>query len=242
MFAPTAPLGRAIRLPLRLIPRGAILPVLSGPNRGRRWIVRAGTHGCWLGRYERQEIGWFLTQLRPEDVVWDIGAHAGYFSLACASRCREVVACEALPANLANLRRHVTMNRLSNVRIVGAAIADSHGGAIAFGGSSSSYQNRIGAEGAPVPVESIDHLVATGHTPPSIVKMDVEGAESRVLQGAADTIARHRPRLLVAVHGEEQETACRSFFEERGYAVEMLNIATLWATPAGSPVADGMQP
>lgn len=236
MFDPTAPLGRAIRLPLRLIPKSAVLPVLSGPNRGRRWIVGAGTNACWLGRYERSEIAWFVSRFGPADIVWDIGAHAGFFTLACAPRCREVVACEPLASNLAFLARHVAINRLANVRIVDAALTDVAGARVSFGGSSSSYQNRIGGEdaqasGQTVRTETVDHLVQAGLPPPSIVKMDVEGAEAAVLRGALSTIARHRPRLMVAVHGAHPEAECRDLLGRNGYDVTSLNIGTIWATP-----------
>jgi FkbM family methyltransferase len=231
MFAPTEILGRAIRLPLRAIPKTAVLPILSGPNKGLRWIVGAGTHGCWLGRYERQEIEWFLDHTSPQDVVWDIGAHAGFFAMACARRCRHVVACEAMPGNVRLLGEHLRINRIENITVVDAAVSSTHNGEALFGGSSSSYQNQLGTGAHRVTTVTIDGLITEGRPAPQIIKMDIEGAEEDAFQGAANTISRVRPKMLVAVHSENLKDACRSLLESAGYRVEMLNIATLWATP-----------
>lgn len=231
MFAPTEVLGRAIRLPLHVIPKTAVLPVLSGPNKGLRWIVGAGTHGCWLGRYERQEIEWFLGHVSPHDVVWDIGAHTGFFAMACARRSRHVVACEAMPDNGRLLREHLRLNHIENVTIVDAAVSSTHNGSALFGGSSSSYQNKLGSGAHSVATVTIDGLIAEGRPVPQIIKMDIEGAEQAALQGAVTTLSRVRPKILVAVHSEDLKEACRVILQTEGYRVEMLNIATLWAVP-----------
>ncbi len=79
-------LGRAMRLPLRLIPRHWAVPVIQGPLKNMRWIVEAGTHGCWLGTYEWEKAQRFAQEIRPGMVVFDIGAHAGFYSLLASSR------------------------------------------------------------------------------------------------------------------------------------------------------------
>ena len=40
------------RRALRAIPKETTLPVLSGPNRGKKWVVGSGDHGHWIGWYE----------------------------------------------------------------------------------------------------------------------------------------------------------------------------------------------
>jgi FkbM family methyltransferase len=231
MFAPTDLFGRGLRLPLRLIPRAAVLPVLSGANRGLKWIVGAGTHGCWLGRYERQELSWLLSQIDADSTVWDIGAHAGYVTMACARRARHVVACEASPRNTAFLRRHVTLNGLRNVSIVEAAISDRAGALVSFGTSQDDYQGHIGGAGDIVRTTTIDALLASGLPPPTFVKMDIEGGEADALRGGVQTFASNKPSLLLAVHSETLAAECRRFLEDLGYQVSEMNAATLWARP-----------
>jgi FkbM family methyltransferase len=231
MFAPTDLLGRGLRLPLRLIPRTAVLPVLSGANQGLKWTVGAGTHGCWLGRYERQEISWLLAQINADSTVWDIGAHAGYVTMACARRARHVVACEASPRNTAFLRAHVALNGLENVSIVEAAISDRADSLVPFGTSQDDYQGHIGGAGHMVRTATIDTLVASGLPPPSFVKMDIEGGEADALRGGVQTFASNQPSLLLAVHSESLAAECRRFLETLGYLVNEINVATLWARP-----------
>jgi len=48
-------LGRALRLPLRLIPDGAVVRVVQGPLRGKRWIAGSSNDACWLPSYELAE-------------------------------------------------------------------------------------------------------------------------------------------------------------------------------------------
>lgn len=122
--------GRALRLPLRLIPRGLVLPVLQGPWRGARWMVGAATHGCWLGSYELAKQLALARRLAPGRVVFDLGAHAGFYTLLAArgvGPAGRVHAFEPLPENLAFLRRHVRLNRLGNVSVHGWAVWSASG-------------------------------------------------------------------------------------------------------------------
>src|SRR4051812_16507776 len=61
--------GRALGAPLRLVPATKPMPVLSGPNRGLRWIAGTGPHSCWLGFYEAKEVKTFARLIRPGSTV-----------------------------------------------------------------------------------------------------------------------------------------------------------------------------
>jgi hypothetical protein len=60
-------------------------------------------------------------------------------------------------------------------------------------------------------LDSLDDLPA-----PHVVKIDVEGAETQVLDGAREMLKRARPLLVVEIHGD-QETPVRSLLREVGY-------------------------
>jgi len=218
---PDTILGRLLRLPLRAIPREAVLPILSGPNRGLRWNVGAGVHRCWIGTYETLEISRFLRHVTAQSVVWDIGAHAGYFALACRGA-KAVVACEPSPNNLVHLRRHIALNNLDHFAVVPAAICDRHRGTTRFGGHDSSYQGQIGGQGMEVQTATIDGLVDEGLQPPTIIKMDIEGAELDALPGARQTLARHRPLIMVATHSAAAMEFTPPFLHGLGYRTEVL--------------------
>ena len=78
--------GRLLRLPLALIPPALAMPVLQGPLRGYRWIVGSSNHGCWLGSYEYAKQRLFAQMVRSGDVVFDVGANVGFYTLLAACR------------------------------------------------------------------------------------------------------------------------------------------------------------
>jgi FkbM family methyltransferase len=215
------------RRAFRTLPQGMALPILSGVNRGRRWIIGAGLIRCWLGTYESQELEAFIALVGPDDVVWDIGAHAGYFTLACAGIARQVVACEAAATNAQRLRRHLALNRIGNVTVIERAICDTDGRSIAFGDAG--YQGAIGQGNRRVATASIDGLVAGGLPAPSVIKMDIEGAEAMALAGAADVLASARPTLMLALHGADLRRTCIAVLERASYDITDLNIGTILA-------------
>ncbi|MFM8314525.1 MAG: hypothetical protein ACKOA8_09595, partial [Deltaproteobacteria bacterium] len=74
--------GKLLRLPLALLPKGLVVPIILGPAKGKRWITGSADHSCWLGIYEREEVNQFTEVVRalPKGaVIFDFGAHSGYF-------------------------------------------------------------------------------------------------------------------------------------------------------------------
>jgi FkbM family methyltransferase len=223
----TSFLGRLLRLPLRLIPRGMVLPILQGALRGRRWIVGAGEHGYWLGSYELGKRRSFERTIFPGAVVVDIGANVGYFSLLAAvlaGKTGRVFAIEPSPRNADYIRRHVRLNKFSTVTVIEAAISDRSGEAffdlgasIATGHLSESGQIRVD-------LVTLDSLLAEETLlPPDFIKIDVEGAEFAVLQGAKDVLSQHQPVLFMDTHAREAHQPTVAFLEDLGYTFEILD-------------------
>ena len=63
------------------------------------------------------------------------------------------------------------------------------------------------------------------------MKLDVEGAEALVLQGARLTLAHHRPVVFVALHGKQEEETCGLILESLDYELFTLNGTSLTANP-----------
>jgi len=117
-------LGAALRAPLHLIPDDAVVPILQGPLRGKRWIAGSSNHGCWLGSYEFAKQKAIARAVRRGMVCWDIGAHVGFYTLLFAQLAGpegEVYAFEPAADNLTFLLYHVAMNGFPNVEIVPVA-------------------------------------------------------------------------------------------------------------------------
>lgn len=215
----------AVRLPLRAIPKGTVVPVLSGQLRGTRWVVGQGTNGCWLGTYEPQTRMWLSSLLGPGRVAFDVGANVGFFTLL-ASRLvgssGSVVAFEPMPSNVEALRRHVKLNQVRNVTIFEAAASDHHGRA-RFSPSGNPSMGRL-SEGGELEVEtvSLDELLGSGRVPgPDLLKIDVEGAEIQVLLGSLRYLTEKRPAIVLSAHGWRLFEDCRALLEVLGYVLDV---------------------
>lgn len=222
-----------LRLPLRLLPKDLPAVVLQGPLRGKRWIVGAGTHGCWLGSYEFDKQRAFAQRVRSGDTIYDIGANVGFYTLLAATlggASGRVVAFEPAPRNLQYLKRHLRLNRVTNVTVVEAAVADQKGTASFDEGPVHSEGRLADCGRLRVDVVTVDDLVNGEKLPaPDCLKIDVEGAEFRVLQGAAQTLAARHPIVFLATHGSEVHRACCELLAQAGYTLGAL---------AGSGAAD----
>lgn len=196
------------------------VPILTGPNAGRLWSLSSAGRGYVTGRFERDRVRSILALLRPGDRFWDAGAHKGYVALAAARRVGSsgrVVAFEPSRRNLTALRRHVAWNRMRNLDVVPAALGAERGRA-RFGGTGSSITYRLGAGDEVVDVRTIAGLVADGRPAPTVLKVDVEGAEAEVLEGAGE----HRSAvelMFVAVHNRSAYRDCRRILDAAGYRV-----------------------
>lgn len=70
---------------------------------------------------------------------------------------------------------------------------------------------------------TLDGCAAAVGWDPDFIKLDVEGAEFDVLQGAAAMIERRHPHLVVEVHSVELEQACGTWLADRGYQPRVVN-------------------
>ena len=227
-------LGRLLRLPLKLIPKSMVLPILQGCLRGKKWVVGAGEHGYWLGSYELNKRLAFERLVRPGSVVYDIGANVGYFSLLAsvlAGPEGQVVAFEPLPRNIHYLHRHIKLNRLRNILVIEAAVADQKGTAH-FELGASSAMGHIAQDGEiEVQVVSIDRLLDEGRIPPpDVIKVDVEGAEYGVLRGARHLLEKRRPLLFLDTHHRKAHHFTLALLDELGDRFEILDGKTMAET------------
>ena len=219
------PVVRALRLPLELIPPNMRIPVLLGPLHGAQWIVGSANHVCWIGVYEYRKQLALRRALRQGSTMYDVGAHVGFHTLL-ASRtvgpAGHVCAFEPLPRNLHYLYQHLQMNGATNVQVIEAAVAERPGEEAFF--EHGSYMGGLGRGGGlNVKTVAIDSLVEQGTIPaPEYIKIDVEGAEIRALQGMRKTLQTYRPTIFLATHSAELHRQSLEFLRALGYAVSPL--------------------
>lgn len=244
--ASSAP-GACLRLPLRLVPRSAAVPILTGPLRGYRWTAGAGHQSCLLGTFGVPKQRLFSRVVEPGGTVLDIGAHAGFYTLLLSrlvGPAGRVFAFEPLPANLRHLREHLRRNAIVNVTVSPTAVGETPGTAH-FAPGPNSYTGALSASGPlTVSVVSLDDLHAAGVLPePDLIKIDVEGAEDLVLLGARRLIRKALPTLVVATHGARAEQACARILRSLDYSFSPIEYdpdegPELMAQPSG-PVGSG---
>ena len=169
---------------------------------GLVWIVRKNSDDR-LGP-EHESAMDFVFDLPKGGVFVDVGAHVGHFTLRAARKASQVVAFEPGDFQRAGMEENLRLNGVTNVRVVPKAAWDKETrlgfrpGPDGHFGRSVVYES----ETADVPATTIDAETA-GLARVDLVKIDVQGAEARALEGARATIAKHRPRLVVELHDRE---------------------------------------
>jgi FkbM family methyltransferase len=145
-------------------------------------------------------------------VFYDVGANLGFFSLLAAHLsgldAGRVIAFEAAPDNAEAIRVNAALNRVTNVEVICAAVSDRSGQGRLQVVDDQSWSKLVQYGEHPfteaiidVRCLTVDELVASGRIPPpTVVKIDVEGAELAVLAGMRDTIAAHRPAIICELH------------------------------------------
>ena len=220
-------IGRLLRLPLKLIPKTMVLPILQGRLRGKKWVVGAGEHGYWLGSYELNKRLAFEKHIRRGDVVYDIGANVGYFSLLAAVLAGpdgQVVAFEPLPRNIHYLHRHIKLNQIKNITVIEAAVSDQEGKACFDLGASSAMGHIAETGEIEVQMVALERLLAEGRVPPpDAIKLDVEGAEYEVLRGAGSLLKEKRPLFSLDTHNRKAHHFTIALLDELGYRFEILD-------------------
>lgn len=178
--------------------------------------------------------------------VWDVGAHFGYHVLAFASLIGsfgQVVAFEPNTYNAERLQLNLDNNPdlAERIILVNYALSNADGEApfifceeVDNGRSSGSHLAGTRAPGDQSVYESFRHaivstargdtLVQAGRVPaPSIVKIDVEGAEVQVLEGIVDILCTLKPVLLIEVHSIISMFYAQKLLTQSGYELRILN-------------------
>lgn len=219
-------IGRALRWPLRLLPDGLRVPILQGPLRGYRWIVGSGVHGYWLGTYELQKQLAFWKSIKPGMVVFDIGAHVGFYTMLASvavGEQGEVIAFEPFAHNVDYLKRHLAINNRRNVRIIEAAVGSRNSPGRFQKGPDTSTGCVSDSGDLSVSVVALDELVSSSSVqPPQIIKMDIEGGEYDALSGAKSLLAEWHPQIFLSTHGPDVHSKCLGLLKTMGYNVVPL--------------------
>jgi FkbM family methyltransferase len=172
---------------LHFIPADCALTVPCGINRGRLWLRGAANAPEWMGIYEFRKQRALRRLVSPGMTVCDVGANAGFYTLGLArlvGKRGRVIAFEPLPRNIRKIQRHLSLNDVTNVTLSGCALSD-FTGTLRFSEGDSDFTGQISEEAGDLEVHSVrlDTFLKERLLPdPMLLKIDVEGAEDRVLR------------------------------------------------------------
>lgn len=173
--------------------------------------------GAWqaiAGLDYEPELRQILARINVGDVIMDLGANIGSYTLRFAQKTGpmgRVVSIEAMEGNAQFLRRSIELNRLTNVTLVQSAVGAIHSQVSLYSsGHSSSARLKKGGDFNPIGETQMttgDRIVENLQlTRLDWIKMDIEGSEPDALRGLTQTAARFRPRILFENGPSGQET------------------------------------
>ncbi len=193
------------------IQQKALQRVLRGPApvivQYKRGLLRGLSFSCYTSEkyflmgpnYEREMVRRVAPLIRPNHVVYDIGAHAGFWSLLFSRLCPQgcVWAFEPSPVNLTRLRDNTAGQ--ANIKIVATAVSDA---VTTLRFINDSSYSRVSPDGETI-VQAIA-LDSQGLPDPDFIKIDIEGHAARALGGAGRMIERARPTIFCEIHNSEE--------------------------------------
>lgn len=212
--------------------------VMAHPKKGTltRAVIR---RGYW----EKTETEAFIRHLKPNTLVIDAGANFGHYALVASKfvgRGGRVIAFEPNSETFDLLRANIEMLAHQNVDAVHAGLSDENGEInltvdISNPGGHSFTEGNVREVGESVttPVHTVDHYLLTNQTPlpVSLIKIDVQGFEGKVIRGAAQTILRDHPVIFCEVTPDAMKNSGDNylehlkFFQDLNYTIQFINTA-----------------
>lgn len=173
------------------------------------------TQGLMLksnGDYESEISGFMRSILKPEDCFVDCGAHVGYFTTLGAELCSSVYSIEPEKENFISLAHNIEINKYKNVKAFNCCVGDENkevelfinldndGGNALWDVSKHPFNKKTKLNGntfQKVRMVTLDSFI---NEPVKLIKIDVEGCELKVLQGAKELLGKYHPAVILEIN------------------------------------------
>jgi len=170
---------------------------------------------------------------RNHNCVFDIGAHIGLVTMPMSRTVApegHVYAFEPASANRSFLAHHLRLNNITNVTVIDLLVGDTKSEAVPFfeHRAASGMNTRAPVKDQQAYVETnraqttLDAFCRENDLAPDVIKIDVEGAELTVLEGARQVLSTCRPFLVISMHPHHLKAMGRDPGELHQFA-ETLN-------------------
>jgi FkbM family methyltransferase len=159
----------------------------------------------WYGTQSDQSIEMqFVRQelIRDGMVAIECGAHHGAQSILLSrwvGQCGKVIVVEPMPDNVEILKKNIKLNNLHNITVIEKAAGPSNGSVFMKKRSNAAVASVGGGKTIKVESISLDEISTTLGVIPSLLKIDVEGFEYKILEGAERILSTH-PMIFLEVH------------------------------------------
>ncbi len=195
--------------------------------------------GCKSHDSELRFSKWMINTLKLKEVFFDVGAHFGFFSLLAAQLVEEngkVISFE--PAAIAANILHSNTERLRQVRMVQAAVGEStgsvmfmegiHGQTESSGMMSPEEELNETIQGNLVNCISLDDFSVKEKLIPTVIKIDAEGSELKVLKGMSQLLQTHKPTIIMEFwskqfHNNQQHIDAMNLLISNGYTMNLID-------------------
>jgi FkbM family methyltransferase len=165
------------------------------------------------GVYQPRQLNRSLQFVTSWDLAIDIGAHVGMWSKYLVEKFKRVIAFEPMPQMRACLDRNVVSDRL---QVIPIALGNEHG-AVSFdydeAHTGATHINR--KQPGLIPIGKLDDFKLTGI---GYIKLDTEGFELNVLEGARETLLASKPIIIV----EDKLHGVRHYGQKPYASIELL--------------------
>jgi FkbM family methyltransferase len=249
----TTPSSRLLRPMVRAMETG-VVRIPQGRAGGLAFDLRylpishAHLGSIAFGNLESEVQEAMVRHLGRGGVFYDIGANLGFFALLGAHLSGlgegHVYAFEAAPENAAAIVTNAELNGIPNVTVIQKAVS-AHSGRGRLQVVDDQSWSKLEEYGPhpnterviDVELVAIDDLVGSGALrPPTVVKIDVEGAELAVLEGMRATIAQHRPAIICELHDTHREFVALV----RGFGYRTINLTGAVPVEEAGPSAHAL--
>jgi FkbM family methyltransferase len=200
------------------------------------------------GSYDQYFFDYLKNLDLKDKTILDIGAHIGYLSMGFSrlvGTTGQVYAFEPNPFNIERLNNHLELNKeINNIKIINYALSNKDGEEefmfspkIEKGASSGSflnsahtfwdkdiYEKKAGFKRMIVRTKTLDQLYDAGELTkkPDLLKIDIEGAEFLMLEGAKNTIEKYKPTILIEIHSIYNMLVIGKMMRDWNYKIELL--------------------
>ncbi|MDG1475543.1 MAG: FkbM family methyltransferase [Vicingaceae bacterium] len=181
--------------------------------------------------FEKLSVTLWMKLSKKADIIFDIGAYSGLYSLTSATLNPEakIYAFEPMKHNFNLLNKNIQLNNFPNVSTIQKACSNFSGEAIVYTEKNTTlttsvtvnkslYEEDIELDTIPIETIRIDNYVATKKIEGlDLIKIDVETHEHEVLLGMGDLIKKHKPTFLIEVLNDEVGKNIQSLVEGLDY-------------------------